>query len=311
MTLWESFGTEEVPSAGDIISEVEYSDGSIRFHASGRAGNALIALKDSSGKILWSWHIWSCPGFNPSECSHVFNTVGGTLMDRNLGATSVVKGEPAALGLMYQWGRKDPFPGPCKTFYSPTYSQKPAATTLEWPSPVASDASKGTIAYSVSHPTTFIRGNSLSMDWYYTTSLPTDNTRWKEPASAKGLYDPCPAGWRVPGGASSVNWSGTLGNYKPFVSGPWNPEGYGMDFGTGNGNSLQLGAYSVIWYPAAGFIDGSNGELRDAGTVGRYQTCTVSHCYAYQFAVNSTAYVFPQRIGYRSCAYAVRCAAIE
>ena len=32
-------------------------------------------------------------------------------MDRNLGATSAALGDVGALGLLYQWGRKDPFLG--------------------------------------------------------------------------------------------------------------------------------------------------------------------------------------------------------
>ena len=58
--LWESFGTDETPSVGALIASASYSDGYIQFStpATFKDGNALIAAKDASGTILWSWHIW-------------------------------------------------------------------------------------------------------------------------------------------------------------------------------------------------------------------------------------------------------------
>jgi hypothetical protein len=97
------------------------------------------------------------------------------MMDRNLGATSAKPGDASALGLLYQWGRKDPFLG------STSISEDiEAASTLKWPDPVASTKETGTIAYSVSHPTTFITTREENYDWYYTGEFSTDNTRWQE-----------------------------------------------------------------------------------------------------------------------------------
>ena len=108
--LWESFGTDEMPNVGDLIASVSYKDGYIRFSTpeNFRDGNAVIAAKNSKGTILWSWHIWCAEeGFN----GQVYYNDAGTMMDRNLGATSATPGDVGALGLMYQWGRKDPFMG--------------------------------------------------------------------------------------------------------------------------------------------------------------------------------------------------------
>ena len=38
------------------------------------------------------------------------------MMDRNLGATSATPGNVGSLGLLYQWGRKDPFLGSSSDF---------------------------------------------------------------------------------------------------------------------------------------------------------------------------------------------------
>ena len=74
------------------------------------------------------------------------------MMDRNLGATSSIPGSGCEYGLLYQWGRKDPFLG---AQYDGAWGL--SASTIEWPTPVVSDATNGTIEYVVSHHS----GNTL------------------------------------------------------------------------------------------------------------------------------------------------------
>ena len=107
--LWETFGTDTAPEPSDLISGVCYKDGYIAFKTADtfKEGNAVIAAKDASGNILWSWHIW----LTDQPQAQVYNNDAGTMMDRNLGATSATPGDVGALGLLYQWGRKDPFLG--------------------------------------------------------------------------------------------------------------------------------------------------------------------------------------------------------
>lgn len=106
--LWESFGTDEMPDVGDIIASASYKNGYVRFSTpeNFRDGNAVIAARNSKGITLWSWHIW-CAEEGWEE--QVYDNNAGTMMDRNLGATSATPGDVGALGLLYQWGRKDPF----------------------------------------------------------------------------------------------------------------------------------------------------------------------------------------------------------
>lgn len=67
-------------------------------------GNALVSLCGADGDILWSWHIWVTN--RPITTSE-----GNDLqwMDRNLGALSNEIGDVANRGMLYQWGRKEPF----------------------------------------------------------------------------------------------------------------------------------------------------------------------------------------------------------
>ena len=241
VVLWESFGTATAPAIGDLVKNVAYSDGYIRFTATAAEGNAVIAAKDASDKILWSWHIWLTD--KPAE--HEYANDAGTMMDRNLGATSATPGDVGALGLFYQWGRKDPFLGS-----SAISGYNVAKSTMTWPSPVPSDASNGTIEYAVSHPTAFITRNTDNNDWYYTGDNTTDNTRWTESENAKSVYDPCPAGWRVPNGGDDGVW-GTAGFENPTFD----------DINKGkifSNNGID------IWYPAAGYLAYDN-VLSNAG----------------------------------------------
>ncbi len=97
----------------------------------GTAGNALIAAYNAAGTIIWSWHIWitttapdnvnnaiiythytwSSSGINTNEREN-----GYPVMRCNLGALANTPGSDytQTYGMLYQWGRKDPFP-PLKT----------------------------------------------------------------------------------------------------------------------------------------------------------------------------------------------------
>lgn len=233
--LWESFGTDVAPNVGDLIKSVSYSDGYIYFQTADtfKEGNAVIAAKNSYGTILWSWHIW----LTDQPQGQVYYNNAGTMMDRNLGATSATPGDVGALGLLYQWGRKDPFLGS-----SSISDDIVAQSTITWPSAVESGPSTGTLEYATSHPTTFITSNYANGDWYYTGSDSTDNTRWTESSGAKSIYDPCPSGWRVPDGGENSVWSKALGSSSPDI------EIYGSSSG-GMNFSGTFGSASTIWYP--------------------------------------------------------------
>lgn len=220
--LWESFGTDEMPNVGDLIASADYKDGYIRFSTpeNFRDGNAVIAAKNSKGMILWSWHIW-CAEEGWTE--HVYANNAGTMMDRNLGATSATPGDVGALGLLYQWGRKDPFLGSSSISESLL-----AVSTGTW-----NTASGGSVANAEANPTTF----------YKSMSLPDGS--W---ASSKTAYDPCPAGWRVPDGGENGFWATALG-----ASGAtWDS--------TSNGRRWTLAdGETTAWYPGVGYRESEYG----------------------------------------------------
>ncbi len=262
--LWESFGTTEQPSKGNIISQAYYKDGQVYFRtpATLKDGNALIAAKDASNNILWSWHIWVCNGWDAAATAQkYFNKSNGTItygavMDRNLGATSTSIDDVKSFGLLYQWGRKDPFLG-----NDGVTEHTPAVSTLKWPDPVMTDAEKGTIEYAIAHPTTILYPGNVSsnVDWYYTdVQNTTDNTRWNE---KKDLYDPCPAGWTLPRAFVKKDeglWFDALVNWPVYIP-DWDKTRHGYDFAGTLGNAAS------IWYPFNGFYSYIDGKLYDGG----------------------------------------------
>ena len=285
--LWETFGTSTSPDYLELIDGVCYKGDYIAFKTADtfKEGNAVIAAKDADGNILWSWHIW----FTDQPQAHVYNNNAGTMMDRNLGATSAIKGDVGALGLLYQWGRKDPFLGS-----SSISSSTLAKSTIAWPSAVSSNSSNGTIEYATAHPTTFITHNSSNNDWYYTGSLSTDNTRWTTSETAKSIYDPCPAGWRVPDGGSNGIWSKAGFADTEYDS-------------TNKGISFSISSPSKTWYPASGYRYGNVGGLNNVGNSGSYWSASPDFYYAYSLDFDCNGNFSPSFFGNRVVGYSVRC----
>ena len=280
--LWESLGTSVAPKQGNLVAAAIYEGGNIYFKTATvfREGNAVIAAKDASGNVLWSWHIWMTD--KPQE--QIYNNAAGTVMDRNLGATSTTAGDVGALGLLYQWGRKDPFLGSASISESQL-----AQSTLTWPSAVASNSTNGTVEYVTAHPTTFVKGSSaISYDWHYASR---NDGLW---AAEKTIYDPCPAGWRVPDGGDSGLW-----NRAGFTSSTYEAANEGIHF--------DISSPSTTWYPAAGSRSYDSAELTSVGNYGYYWSVTPYTSYTYYLYFFSNGSVNPTNDNYRSYAFSVRC----
>ncbi|MBP5539783.1 MAG: Ig-like domain-containing protein [Bacteroidales bacterium] len=296
--LWESYGTSTILSTGSLVKNIRYRDNSIYFSTPDplKNGNAVIAARDARGNILWSWHIWVCKDFNPIATAQEYYNNAGTMMDRNLGAISATPGDVGALGLLYQWGRKDPFLGS----NSISFNHSIAASTLSnWPLGVSSDSSCGTIEYAVKHPTVFIVSNPNNNDWYYSTSSSTDNTRWQ---SSKTIYDPCPPGWRVPDGGGSGVWSESIESSSYFNDCLYDDINKGINF------SGKFGSASTIWYPAAGLRPMDASIPTKVGSFGYWWSCTPDDLGAYSLYLYYDGFVYPSMwYSNRACGFSVRC----
>ena len=197
VVLWETDNTDVAVTTKDIIDQVDFDRHGdecyivFKMPSSLTYGNALIAAKNDD-EVLWSWHIW-VPQTDVSSGTYGISTPA--MMDRNLGAlVTAGGGDIRANGMLYQWGRKDPFPSPGQ------YGSSTLAARAGVPYSVSSAAYES-ITLSVKNPTVFAKssGNVNSNPEYSSDTgdwlVNTEASRW---GSSKTVYDPCPPGWKVP-----------------------------------------------------------------------------------------------------------------
>lgn len=188
--LWETENTTTAPEANSVIAAVGVDGEFITFSTPDnlKPGNALIAAKDASDKVLWSWHIWI------PETEIVTSTFGGIvkngIMDRNLGAlvaTDAKEVDGRSIGMLYQWGRKDPFPGA-----SSVSSSDPIA--VQGSVSLSSDKTNFTVAETIENPTVYVKtGGDSNKTWM--TDEEKSTAFW---GAEKTMYDPCPPGYIAP-----------------------------------------------------------------------------------------------------------------
>lgn len=183
--VWETYNNNSAVTKNSVISKVDFEDNWIYFQTSEDLlpGNALIAATDYDGNILWSWHIWIPKTTIETNTYGVYNA---ELMDRNLGALVAAEvGSPApaeSFGMTYQWGRKDPFVGP--------KANNSGSNATVAGTEVSASSGTFTVEESIAKPT--VLAYTPDADWVATP----DNTLWQD--DTKTVYDPCPAGYKVP-----------------------------------------------------------------------------------------------------------------
>lgn len=211
-----------------FISGVSLVKGKVHFTAEKNVGNAMIAVFDGAGTVLWSWHIWGVGDTMPedeevsSQATISANStlkVKYTVMDRTLGALS----KTSYFTTLYQWGRKDPIPN------STVYFVDGQAAEIETTYPVhkPGSAADATILTSIQHPECIIDDyKGQAGDWLASDKTKNYNLLWgdnnttyvfnkSKPAAGKGwtngktIYDPCPSGYRV---SSKFAWTGFCGS---------------------------------------------------------------------------------------------------
>lgn len=308
-----------------LISELSLDGTTVRFGVAEKTfGNAVVAALDSENRIVWSWHVW----VPETDIEGILLKSGYTMMNVNLGARNGKVADAGSYGMLYQWGRKDPFPtastltGNTSTVGGPIYDADGNTVTIDYTSaPVAS------VDESVAAPMTCIASGTGSSDWL---SAP-DDSLWGNPKGnerdsetntypnkgAKSVYDPCPAGWRVPPVdvfRSFTSSGGYAWTFDTFDVADYNGDGtvdendwnYGWHFNAAGGKSS--------YFPAAGRYYGAYGMLYGSvvGYWGNYWGNAPYNNYAFAvlaFQIQPAITCSPAAAGSRADAMSIRCIA--
>ena len=252
-------------------------------------GNAVIAVKNTDGTTMWSWHIW-VTNKNVYETIPVRNATDKTnnFMPVPLGWDDDIPNQPNCP--YYQWGRKDPFVGSTgsgnttKTWYDASGNTKntnPETTSTR------------TKAESIKNPEKFISGystwdTSTTYDNWNANVTSQPTSPHNDNAVEKTVYDPSPVGFKMPTSNTYTGFGNGVSETEPVYEGIWDA---GFKFTTG------LPEPSYIYMRANGFRSCSDGSLDHEGVGGYYWTSSPysNDIYAcclryYSYQVNSKFY---------------------
>lgn len=255
--LWETGSAK-----GGVISSVKLDNGYVHFTTAGTKGNtvsegnALIGVFNVANTLIWSWHIWATK-YDPATAYDTYST-NYKVMQFNLGAdANSAVGTVGRFGLLYQWGRKDPFIGAAATNSSGTsWAATAMADGYSWKQVAASAEGSSQITNSIQNPTTFYYRSGSPYDWVASSTAKQLDNLWGNPNTttstntlkgSKSIYDPCPPSWRVP---PQNTWVGA------DTSSPW--------------ANIGRTIFGKSYYPAAGCRYYGSGQLNLVGSSGCY-----------------------------------------
>ena len=281
-----------------------------------KGGNAMIAAY-SGNKIVWSWHLWitdyvpqgitssvtyaQAQQLTQNGSVHQYATtafksggthVGKVVMDRNLCAMAGgFPGENASLldfarriGYLYYWGRKDPFLGSTDgtaNELNVIYDGEGRGVQL---GKVAYSnitlVNGNTLQYVIEHPDHIITGSSSDQNqskcsWYSLNETTADYQYLYN--NSKTLYDPCPAGWKIPHqtvyngwGKSQAYWFDANGTF--VESGSAHERGGRLyNVSGGNGVPSPRTEDNTAWFPVTAYRSFSDGKLIFNGSAAGYE----------------------------------------
>ena len=304
-----------------------------------KSGNAVVAVT-KGGTVVWSWHLWFAPksaltpipvtnyqgktynfttetlGWKPKGEVTTYNaprTVkvkveqtianGGAKQFTVINITQNNGGKKEGISTLYQFGRKDAFPGMDETQLPQGSINKNAGDNMS-------------IINGIQNPQNFYTWggswyNNPPAGYSYFNLWSADNTTtgFNDNAVVKTVYDPCPVGFKMPAsnaftgftsngqygsGAANINANGTADSWDKFSA------AYGHNFYTNSSKN------ATIFFPASGFRNYSDGSLGNVGG-GGYYWLAVPNGANYGCDLDfSWSYVYSQNNYNRSFGFAAR-----
>ena len=276
-----------------------------------QSGNAVVAVK-KGGTTVWSWHLWFAPkdaldkipvtnyqgkvynftketlGWKPTQWSgstydkartvkvKVVQTIknGGVAQETVINITQNPGNVKKGATTLYQFGRKDAFPG---------VDASELAANSHFTQSAGDNMS---IMNGIQHPDNFYTWGS---SWYSTPptgysyynlwSAENTATGFNDNSVVKTVYDPCPVGFKMPASNAFTGFTANGQNGGTMnVDGTSDWQTYQNNFGHNFWTSSSKTA--TINFPASGFRNYNGGSLNGVGGSG----------YCWSAVPNSTYY---------------------
>ena len=282
----------------DIKYNAGYNGGNISFkvdRSSIRQGNAVIAIKDASDAILWSWHVWvtdedinnvieitnhqnvkynfmpvnlgQCDGntitYEERSCKVKF-TAGDQSKEITIKqlANVIATGSNAPF---YQWGRKDPlYPSNGMDNTTKIWYDKEGMPSTANPMQGTFSTGNDCIKNCILNPNLMHNKNFGDNTYYNLWSADNKTTSANDNLVIKTIYDPCPVGFKLPASNAFTGFTttGESVSSSTQVNGTWSSSEKGWYFYT-NSEKTQS-----IFFPALGYRSYSTMRPGSIGTQG-------------------------------------------
>ena len=320
---------------GNAFLDFEVKESDIQ---SGNAVVAVTKSDGAGSKtVLWSWHLWFAPkdaldkikvtnhqnvnyyftkealGWKPTQWSGstyssartVKVKVEQTVANNGAKAYTVINitqnpgGVKKGTTTLYQFGRKDAFPGVAKAdLASNSHFTEDAGDNMS-------------IMNGIQHPDLYyIWGSNWENNYSYNNLWSADNTArgFNDNSVVKTVYDPCPVGFKMPASNAFTGFTTTGQNSSTQSEFNIDDTSNSQTFQNNLGHNFWTNSSktATIYFPASGCRDNSDGSLRAIGSFGSYWSayCNVSNYGC--FLIFYSGLVNPLYVGNRANALAVR-----
>ena len=322
----------------DLVSDIKFENNYVSFAVKKETihnGNAIIAVRDASNTILWSWHIWVTErdlhpvevtnfqsntynfmpvnlgwcGFGnewyaPREVKARLKQEGGKTVDLTFNQKQEVLANDYDLkngnNTYYQWGRKDPMlPG-----NGINTTDKECFTTEDQYAFQKTGLNTADIQDYVKNPHMFNIKREMDGVYYNLWNVNNETTATNDEVVVKTVYDPSPVGYTIPASNAFTGFTNTGQNSNNAsdwnVDGSWD-KGW-MFYSKPNKEG------STMFFQASGY--------RNAASGAPVRILTRGYCWlAGPFSTNNGLYLrfFSGRVGpleqsVRGDGFAIRCA---
>ena len=302
-----------------------------------QSGNAVVAVK-KGGTTVWSWHLWFAPkdaldkikvtnhqhkdyyftkealGWKPIQWRSSTYTSARTVKVKveqtvaNNGAKAYtvinITQNPGSVKqgatTLYQFGRKDAFPGV-------------DASDLAANSHFTQNAGDNmTIMNNIQNPDKFyIYGSSVWTNYGYYNLWSADNTvtgnvnQGNDNPVVKTVYDPCPVGFKMPANNAFTGFTANgLNNGTINVDGTTDGQTFQNNFGHNFWTSSSKTA--TINFPASGLRNDSDGSLINVGDGGYYWSAVPYNARGGCYLEFNSGDVYSRYYGSRTYGFAAR-----